>query len=92
MLLHSLMPVLLNGGSTDHRNHETRFVALADACVTEWRRKSGNLLTKRTGVALADACVTEWRRMTLSHFPYTLLLHSLMPVLLNGGSCFNAVL
>ena len=55
------MPVLLNGGTglTDCSPTDLA-VALADACVTEWRFRRRRRYAYHP-VALADACVTEWR-------------------------------
>ena len=60
--LHSLMPVLLNGGGERTSRERRESVALADACVTEWRAAIYNVDIPYIHVALADACVTEWRR------------------------------
>ena len=59
-------------------------VPLADACVTEWRYDTEDILVERK-VPLADACVTEWRKPRKEKEPPVKLCHSLMLVLLNGG-------
>ncbi len=68
--------------------HGTRcgnVVPLADACVTEWRSFT---ITPAHAclVPLADACVTEWRHNVFYILRIGVWCHSLMPVLLNGGS------
>ena len=63
-----------------------REVPLADACVTEWRGASVFSLAKPRKVPLADACVTEWRIVRDKQQVENDLCHSLMLVLLNGGS------
>ena len=86
--LHSLMLVLLNGGTAAAcRNSEKPAVALADVGVTEWRTASDSVQEWRVRcVALADVGVTEWRSKEFHSFFHPLLpLHSLMLVLLNGG-------
>ena len=42
--------------------------------------------TVQTEVALVDACVTEWRHAPVNPPAHAVRLHSLMLVLLNGGS------
>ena len=60
---------------------------LADACVTEWRFPDNSWLPIRKPAPLADACVTEWRRNFPPFQPLALFQrHSLMLVLLNGGT------
>ena len=59
---HSLMFVLLNGGTITVRFPARPFtVSLADVCVTEWRMQSAQHYEKWRFVSLADVCVTEWR-------------------------------
>ena len=61
-LCHSLMPVLLNGGTADLEHSLARtLVPLVDACVTEWRIAALRASSSCENVPLVDACVTEWR-------------------------------
>ena len=63
-----------------------RKVPLADACVTEWRDLFFAADASQRTVPLADACVTEWRPPRFRVKSYIIQCHSLMLVLLNGGS------